>query len=312
MQTALARQLSDDGIGVVVIFLGGNDLKSDYSGIFNDDAPPALLENAVSNLRLIRDFVRSRDAVVPIVICTFPDIGATPEVAGNYVDPVKRVRARQRIAEANAEVMAMAADVGAHVARVDLVTDRVFDEVPFYLNGRLFHYPPDPLNPADRLFCHDGFHPSTSGQALIANEVMDAINRATGVGAPLLSNREILGEVLGLNPDQPYVDWAGSAGGMTEDPDGDGVENLVEYLFGMDPGKVDSPFRFGEAGGLMFSPSQEGMRFAGFRIVESGTLGDDWTDVEEERIEVAADGTWTVMPNGEARNFYRLMVSPKP
>lgn len=304
--------LKTEGIGAVVIFLGGNDLKSDYAGIFRNDVPPALLQDSVTNLGQIITFVRQQNATVPIIVCTFPDVGATPEVAGKYSDPVNRARARQRIADTNAAVMALATSRGASVARIDHVIDRVFDDVPFYLNGTLFKYPPDDANPPDHLFCHDGFHPSTVGQALIGNEIIAAINQATGRLIPRMSNREIIGDVVGLNPEQPYLDWAVTAGGMLEDPDGDGSPNLIEYLLGGNPMSTDQLISISSNGVLSFRPLPGPARFANLGILESTTLANDWKPVPASRITVLPDGTWAVAPNGSDRNFYRLTGTPKP
>lgn len=309
---SLTNNLGKPALGAVVIFLGGNDLKSDYGGIFHDADPPALLQDTVANLRKIAEFVRDENPTIPLVICTFPDIGATPEVAGKYTDPRNLARARQRIADANAAVIALAGTLGAQVARVDTLTDRIFDEHPFHLNGTVFQYPPDPANPPGHLFCRDGFHPSTVGQALIGNLILDAVNRATGRSIPLMTNREILGDVLGLNPDQPYLTWAGGAGGMTDNPDGDSSPNLIEYLLGTLPGTADTPFSFSASGGLSFRPLAERTRFADLGVMESGTLNNDWAPVPAQRITVAPDGTWQVAPNGSGRNFYRLSATPKP
>ncbi len=308
-KTALTRHLREDGIGVVVIFLGGNDLNSRYDEIFEDAATPAWLADMVADIRAIRDFVRARNSTVPIVICTVPDIGATHRVSSAYSDPAGRALALQRIAAMNASLVAMAGQVGSQVARIDLLTDRIFDEQPFHLNGTVLQYPPDPANPPDRLFCHDGFHPSTGPQAIIANTIADAINRATGSGIAPFSNREILGNILGLDPDQPYTAWAGAAGGMTADPDGDGLPNLAEYVFNLDPAAAGSPFRFSPDGRLSFTPSAAGLRFASLEVMESTDLS-IWTPVPAGRVTVA-DGTWTVGGGGN-RIFYRLDVSPKP
>jgi lysophospholipase L1-like esterase len=310
----LVENLEEEGIGVVVIFLGGNDLKSDYSGIFHDDPAPALLQDVVINLGQIISFVRQKNATVPIVVCTVPDIGATPVITANnnYADLALRARARQRIGTTNSAVMALAASVGAHVARIDFLTTQIFDEPEFHLNGNVFKYPPNDLNPADHLFCHDGFHPSTVGQALIGNLVLDAINRATGASIPLMPNREIIGDVLGLNPDQPFLGWAGSAGAPTDNPDGDGFPNLVEYLLGGNPLAADTPFVFAANGGLSFRPLEAPSRYADIVVEESETLANDWGMVPQSRITVLPDGTWQVAPNGRARNFYRLAATPKP
>lgn len=300
-----------DEVDAVVIFLGGNDLKSDYHAIFNDPTPPALLANVVSSVAWIHDYVRTRQADVPIVIATVPDIGATPEVSGKYDDPAKRVVARQRIAAMNADLAAMALARGATVARVDLLTDRIFDQVPLEINGTEFIFAPDPENPPRHLFCKDGFHPATAAQALIADLLADALNRATGAAIPLLANREILGPVLGLDPDQPYLDWAGAAGGMYDNPDGDGLPNLAEFLLDSPPLHAGSPFDFGTGGLMSFSPSADALKFASVTVMQSETLA-DWTEVPPGRIEVSPSGVWSVIPTTAEKMFYRLSVSPRP
>lgn len=307
----LTEHLDEGGIGVVVIFLGGNDLNSPYDEIFEEATPPAFLQQIPNRLRAIHNFVRSKNTTVPIVLCTLPDIGATHKISERYSDPARRVIARQRIAALNASVIALGAELGCQLARVDHLTDRIFDQVPFHINGTIFQYPPNNSNPPDRLFCHDGFHPSTVGQAIITNLILDAVNRATGSKIPLLSDREILGDVLGLNPDQPYLTWAGSAGAMTDNPDGDGLPNLVEYLLNTDPRVAGSPFQFSKDGQLSFVASLERLRFAKLEVLESPTLS-DWQPVPEDRLTILSDGTWHVDPGGLGKNFYQLKAVARP
>jgi lysophospholipase L1-like esterase len=305
----LIRNLAE--VDVVIIFLGGNDLKSNYNGIFHDPSPPALLGQAVTNLASIHDFVRTRAPALPIIIATVPDIGATPDVSAKYTDPTKRLVARARIAAMNASLIAMAAARGATVARIDALTDRVFDQVPLQLNGTPFIYPPNPENSPRPIFCKDGFHPATMAQALIADILVDALNRATGRAIPRLPNREILSPILGLDPDQPYLDWAAGAGGFLANPDGDGAPNLTEYALATSPLRADSPWVFTSTGGLRFSPSIAAQQFATL-VVEDSTDLVSWLPVPPPRISVAADGAWEVAPPAAARNFYRMAVTPKP
>jgi lysophospholipase L1-like esterase len=298
-------------VDAVIIFLGGNDLKSNYTGIYQDPQPPALLAAAVTNIATIHDFVRSRAATLPIIIATVPDIGATPEVAGKYTDPVRRLQARARIAAMNASLSAMATARGATVARIDDLTDRVFDQVPLHLNGTAFIYPPSPDNSPRPIFCKDGFHPATMAQALIADILVDALNRATAGTIPRLTNREILGPILGLNPDQPYLDWAAGAGGFLANPDGDGLPNLTEFVMATSPLQANSPFEFESSGLMRFTPSVQAQQFASLALEESPTLA-TWLPVPGTRINVDTDGTWQIAPSPATRTFYRLAVTPRP
>ena len=300
-----------DEVGVVVIFLGGNDLKNAYDKVFNDAQPPAALAQTVSNIAYIHDFVRSRAATLPIIIATVPDVGVTADLAGKYTDPAKRTQARARIAAMNASIIAMAATRGATVARIDSVTDRIVNQGQMDINGTKFIYAPSPENSPRPVFCKDGFHPATIVQALIADQIVDALNRATASSIPRLTNREILGPVLGLNPDQPYLDWAGAAGGFLDNPDGDGLPNLAEFVLATSPTAASAPFVF-EPGRLMhFATSAAGQEFAAITVEESPTLT-AWQPVPANRVTITPGGVWQISPPAAARTFYRLAVRPLP
>ena len=300
-----------DNVNTVVIFLGGNDVESVYGATFNDAQTPTLLAKTVTNLAYIHDFVRDHAGNMPIIIATVPDVGATEKIASTYTDPAKRVIARARIAAMNASIITMANSRGATVARIDTVTDRIFDQVPMSLNGTDFIYPPSSENAPRPVFCKDGFHPATLVQALIADEILAALNLATGRNIPRLSNREILGPVLGLNPDQPYVNWAAGVGGFDQNPDGDGLPNFAEFVLATSPTMAGSPFIFETDGRMSFATSAAGLEFASINLEESTTLV-DWRPVPISRIAVGSDGVWQISPSGAARTFYRLAAVPRP
>jgi lysophospholipase L1-like esterase len=284
-------------VDAVLIFLGGNDLS-----LTNSDAQHDLIRQSI--LRIHGYVRRKAPAGTPIIIATVPDIGATPAEA--IADPVLAAAARQRVATLNANIAAMDDLPDTHIARIDAVTDRIHDQRPFHLNGTLFAHPPDPRNPPLHLFCKDGFHPGTAIQALIANEILKAINGFSTHAIPLFTNREILADILGQNPDQPLIDYLGHAGN-----DGDGLPGLIEYLLGTDPAKANPALAFSADGTASFKPSSAALRYADLSILQSATLRDDWIPVPAGNILTLPDGTVNLIPS-DPKLFYRFAATPKP
>lgn len=302
---------------VAVIFLGGNDLKDRYDEIFNNTEPAGYLDSIVTHLATIHDWVRTKKPTLPIVIATVPDIGATLDVSSTYNDPFRQQRTRQKIAAMNASIRAMAATKGAKVASVDKLTDLIFDVVPFHLNGTLLNATStSSINASNYVFCKDGFHPNTSGQALIANEVMLAITQATGRALTTFPNREILANILGMNADAPYITWQAGfpgLGGTGADDDLDGIPNLVEFALGTSPRQRSQPMSFlrSPGGTLRFTPSAIGLRYASVSVLESSNLS-TWQTVTVNRITTGLDGGWSVTPSGLGRGFYKLKAEVRP
>jgi lysophospholipase L1-like esterase len=293
------RELNGDlsAVDAVLIFVGGNDLS-----LSNNDAQHDTIRQHIVR---IHSYVRTNaPAGKPIIIATIPDIGATP--AEKLSDPVQAALARQRVATLNANIAALDTLPHTHIARIDAITDCIFDQVPFHLNGTLFAFPPDPENPPLHLFCKDGFHAGTATQALIANEILKAINGFAATPIPLFTNREILADILGQNPDQPLADYLGGAG-----DDGDALPGLIEYLLGSDPTTPNAAFTFSADGTASYTPSQTALRFADLSVLQSATLGNDWIPVPAQNIQTLPDGTVNLIPSGP-RLFYKFAATPKP
>ncbi|BCU78318.1 hypothetical protein llg_30330 [Luteolibacter sp. LG18] len=299
---------------VVVIVLGSNDLKQDYNDIFNGTEPANFYTNITNRLSAIHTWVRQRRPTVPMVIATIPDVGATPVIANTYSDPVRRASARAKIATLNQNIINLAGTKTlTTVARLDQLSDRVFDEIPFQLNGTVFTLAGNPENPPDRVFCKDNFHAATVAQALITNKILGACSTITGRATTPFPNREIL-QILGLNPDAPYNTWAATwpgLGAQTADDDRDGIPNLVEYTLGTSPRLTSSPFQFPTPTTLRFGTSSPALRYASLTVTESTNLT-AWSPVPTNRITVGVDGTWTIAPSGASKTFYRLTASPLP
>jgi len=308
---------------VVVILVGSNDLKQDYNDLFNNTEPANYFTNLLDRLNFIYAWVnnsRGPNARPPIVVCTLPDVGATPQISGIYNIPAKQASTRAKIAAFNQSILTWAAGKTINppvIARIDSLTDRLFDEQPFQLNGTVFTLPGHPENPPTRVFCKDGFHIATMAQALVANELMAAINTRLGTNLTPFSNREILQNLLGLNPDQPYLTWVSAAGlpgsPMDADPDFDGLPNVAEYALGTPPGSFSRPFIGSFAPGHSFSwhPDPIGLRFASL-VPEESTNLTTWTPVPPARTSTAGDGTVSVTPAAGSRGFVRVQANARP
>ena len=320
----LTRDALEDKIGaaqVVVILLGANDLKKEYNDLFNNTEDPNFLGDLVNNrLNLIYAWVRFLRPNVPIVVCTVPDVGATPQISGTYNVPAKQASTRAKIAAFNQSIITWAAGKTNNppaIARIDKLSDRLFDEQPFQLNGTVFTLPGHPENPPLRVFCKDGFHIATMAQALVANEIMATINTKMGTNLTLFSNREILQNLLGLNPDQPYLTWISAAGltgsAMDADPDRDGIPNVAEYALGTPPNSFSRPFSgsFAPGKSLSWHPDPIGLRFASLTAEESTNLA-TWTTVPPARTSTAGDGTVSVTPAVGSKGFVRVQATARP
>ena len=299
-------ELSGDlsAVNAVLVFIGGNDLS-----LTNNDAKHDKIRVFIGR---IHDWVRANSpANLPIIIATVPDIGATPQE--KIPDPVTAAAARQRVATLNANIAAFGSRPNTYIARIDAITDRIFDQVPFHINGTGFTYfnaVSGRENPPLHLFCKDGFHAGMAAQALIANEILKAVNSFATTPIPLFTNREIL-TIIGQNPDQPYLNWAGSAGGMLENPDGDALPNLVEYTLGTSATVSNPPFTFLSEGAAIFTPSSEALRFADLSVLQSATLDNDWIPVPTSSIQPLPGGSMKILPTA-TKLFYKFRATPKP
>lgn len=285
-------------VNAVLIVAGANDLR-----LGDTDAQHNVIR---TNLVSIHSYVRANaPAGIPIIVGTVADIGATP--LEKISDPTTAAASRQRVATLNANIIS---DLGARpntfIARIDRITDRIYDQVPFHINGTEFTYAPHPENPPRHLFCKDGFHPSTVCQALIANEILKGINHFAATPIPLLTNREILGDVLSLNPDQPLIDFISAAG-----DDHDGLPALLEFLLGTNPSSPSVALTFSADGSASYRPSPSALRFANLSLLQSQSLNNDWVPVPAANTISFPDGSVKIIPSSPTL-FYKFAATPNP
>ncbi len=343
----------------VVIFFGGNDLalgnsdpvanpdyngspkqvdyESIYAGTFGDASDPDRLRTSIrSNVKSVIQWFRNPKTngnpprySGPMVLCAVPHVGATPKLqreAGK--DPARTAVLTQMIETLNLELKDFAESMDVVFADIYPVTKRVLDPAPFEIGGVTFFKEADDDCRPRYLFSGDGFHPNTALQAKVAQVVTGAFLRGYPGRWPdlqPLTDREIITGVLGMAADTGFREWLAAEGvpadrrGPLDDPDGDGIVNLLEYaLANRRPAAQD------DAAPVVVVRSADGVqavwrpRFADnayLRLIpEVSTDFREWRPVDAGSITAGGDGSLAVIipqaPGGGA--FFRLRAGVIP
>lgn len=308
-----------DEVDVVVILLGGNDVRSIYGSLYNNSPTSNWITDITDDLKDVIDFIQSNNSSLPIVLCTIPDVGATPDKQAAHPDAAARSVAAGHMAILNTEVTNLAAAEGAHLANIAQLTTEISADSHYFIGATQMIKGSHPNNEPLYLFCKDGFHPATGAQAIIANTILESINTATSSAIPLLEPREIISNLLTLDPDQPYIDWAASyfasTPPMTEDFDNDGLNNLAEYALGTLPHEANSLFsltQFTQSTqdylSLTFPYSEEGERLVEVVSKQSSNLV-DWDPVPNTLT--PSNDKEIVTPIND-KQFFRLEFQLRP
>ena len=234
----------------IVIFLGGNEVRSEYGNLYDGNLAPATFANALFNdLEDIVNWVMDRKrSTAEVVLVNVPHLGACP--AKNDPHPynaTKTGRVTSALVNVNNRLATLAQSKGIGLADVyspmlSLVTSSYLciGTVPIY------RYPPRSDGNSRYAFLGDGLHPNMPIQALFAQRILDAFNAKYNHSYARLTNQEILTSLLGLSPTQIFDDWALSKNvpvgsrGLLDDGDRDGVKNMLEFALDLDPTKPDS------------------------------------------------------------------------
>ena len=207
------------------------------------------------NNRSVVQYLRiNRGYTGPIVLCSTPHVGATPKIQDEVgTDPANTQRVTDMLERLRDEMRAQADEFNCGFADIYEVTRQILAPEPFTIGGITFFKEADDDCHPRKLFSGDGFHPNTPAQAKIAQAILDAFREkypATHGSIPRLSDREIIEDVLGLDPSTGYTEWMAAnsvpAGqrGPAADPDDDGDANVIEFMLaGRDPMKPDGRVR---------------------------------------------------------------------
>jgi lysophospholipase L1-like esterase len=310
----------------VVIWLGTNDFRANYGAIYDGGSADALINGLLDDLEHVVDFVRAQNPDLQIVIVNIPDIGATPSRKVAHPDPAKRAIVSAAIATANDRIEQLAAEKGIALADVSAITSKLINGTPVYFGAVQMIDDENADNDPHYLFTRDGLHPNTGLQVLIARSIIRAFDTAYGAGIRQITDAEALA-ILHINPREPYVQWIESfnvsAKGPLKDPDADGMSNLVECAFNLNPSVSDAASLPASRGGpvagvtgevsVTYTPDASRDLLTDV-LVQYSVNGTNWKKVPSDHLIDNGDGSFTavVPPQSSATVFTRLKVSLVP
>jgi MYXO-CTERM domain-containing protein len=204
--TGLAGQVGPDSIDYAVLMIGANDQfdgSNAYLNIYQGLWSPAQINNWVNGV--VANIDTALSTVVPtgvkLALFNSPDYGVTPAVKSSATSAAGRQAVADVIAnQLNPAIEALA--VAHQVAYVDLgaALAEMFGphtspnstlsigNVNINLNSIDTSIGSNPTAG----FVHDGVHPNTTLQGLIANLALEALNIGYGANLPLFTEQEIL------------------------------------------------------------------------------------------------------------------------
>lgn len=236
----------------VVIFIGGNDVRGVYPAIYKRNKPGNFVAKFVMNATQIVDRVLQLNPDVQVVLVNVPHVGITPEVKSKWPnDRIKTRRVTRVLSDLNQQLANLATSRDIGYADVYTPTLSMLSRAPFCIQGIPFANDGSTTGNVDHVWLNgplsDNFHPNTSLQAVIANQIIDAFNVRYDTGIAPLSATEILGGLLGKKRkeiDMSFSKWMSGyrKGGLSrsDDSDGDGIPASVEFATGLNPRLKDS------------------------------------------------------------------------
>ncbi|MGJ8724884.1 MAG: SGNH/GDSL hydrolase family protein [Roseibacillus sp.] len=238
--------------GRLVFFIGGNDIDSIYGTVYDGGDPGTFIADYLDDATVILDRVLELNPNLPIVLVNVPHVGITPMVKSERpTDPVKTTRATNFLRLLMSELAQLARSRNVGYADIFSATLPMLSNDPLSVYGIPFSNIGSTTGDLDFVWLNGpystNFHPNTSGQALIANEIVCAFNEHYDAGIPALTATEILTNLLGRTSSQVDMDFPTWASSYTlpslseqDDSDQDGFPAALEFALGLNPLLKDS------------------------------------------------------------------------
>lgn len=299
----------------VLIWLGANEFRSNFGALARGADPARLIANLIGDLEEVVEFVQAQNPGLQLAIATIPDLSAAPDKRGAHPDAAERARVTSAIRIANDAIAALARDQSIAVADLFSQSQQLLAGIPTFFGPVKIIDAIHPDNHPRFHFTRDGLHPNTPSQIEIARVIIDTFNAYYGAEIPQITDAEAL-KFLGLDPLQPYLDWMAqyrtSANRMGDDPDADGMPNIVELAFGTNPVLPSlSPIEREVASGhlkISFRPNADSSRLLEV-VLESSADLTGWETIPFDSLTVLPDGTRSLnLPTTSPAEFVRMNV----
>ncbi|MEA3213029.1 MAG: hypothetical protein QOE70_6086 [Chthoniobacter sp.] len=324
---ALRQPLEDqlkNRVQRVVIWLGANEFRAHYGALYDGGDSKRLIDGLISDLGRIVDFTKKKNSKLQIVLANVPDLGATPSKKAAHPDPQKRARVTAATKAANARIAQLAVKKGVALVDVYAQTARFVQGVPVFFGAVQIISDQDSDNDPHYAFTRDGLHPNTAAQILNARAIIDAFNQRFAAGLPQITDAQAL-TLLGINPNEPFYDWLASYGltnkSFIADLDLDGLTQLVEFAFGLNPTQPDAdqlPVTIGGpvpgiAGAVSIHYQPDPLRKGSVRVQAQYSLDQlVWKNVPAKNVITHSDGSFTAVTPTNSQPHLRLLVSTIP
>jgi GDSL-like Lipase/Acylhydrolase len=203
----LARQVAHGEVGVVVIFIGGNDFIHALASEERERVVDQVLDRAIANLDIAVKTILDASPKAQVCIATLPDILELPMFAA----PVRAGRLSPRVASAFSKAISRynwhirrSMMANPRIALVDLALATQLAPRPdaghVVVAGRRLDWV-RPANDVNHAFLADSRHISTLVQGMLANYVISTLNARLDARIKPLTLREILEQDPGASLD---------------------------------------------------------------------------------------------------------------